>query len=117
MAQREGWRVVAEFSDENRSAYHGSRGEGLQQAKAKAEATKDGIERAVRRGEWRGSPPPEGYEIFKAIVDGEVVRKMVKRAADADKFELIWRLAEEGRSALKISLELDRRGYTTRPSR
>jgi DNA invertase Pin-like site-specific DNA recombinase len=37
LAQRERWRVAGEFSDENRSAYHGSRGEGLQRAKAQAE--------------------------------------------------------------------------------
>jgi DNA invertase Pin-like site-specific DNA recombinase len=38
MAEREGWEVVAECQDENASAYHGSRGDGLAQAKAHAEA-------------------------------------------------------------------------------
>ena len=37
MAEREGWTVAAEYSDENVSAYHGSRGDGLAAAKAHAE--------------------------------------------------------------------------------
>jgi DNA invertase Pin-like site-specific DNA recombinase len=37
MAAREGWPVVAEDQDENESAYHGSRGDGLARQKAKAE--------------------------------------------------------------------------------
>jgi len=36
MAAREGWDIVGEFSDEAFSAYHGNRGPGLAQAKAKA---------------------------------------------------------------------------------
>jgi len=33
MAEREGWTVVGEFSDEAKSAYHGNRGDGLARAK------------------------------------------------------------------------------------
>jgi DNA invertase Pin-like site-specific DNA recombinase len=37
MAECEGWTVVGEYQDENESAYHGSRGDGLARAKAHAE--------------------------------------------------------------------------------
>jgi DNA invertase Pin-like site-specific DNA recombinase len=37
LAEREGWTVVAEYSDEAASAYTGNRGDGLAQAKAHAE--------------------------------------------------------------------------------
>jgi len=36
LAAREGWEVIAEFKDEDRSAYHGNRGPGLAQAKQTA---------------------------------------------------------------------------------
>lgn len=43
LAEREGWKVVGEFSDEGFSAYSGNRGPGLEQAKAAAiEATSEG---------------------------------------------------------------------------
>ena len=38
-AEREGWEVVGEFTDEAFSAYHGNRGPGLERAKALAVAT------------------------------------------------------------------------------
>jgi DNA invertase Pin-like site-specific DNA recombinase len=37
MAEREGWTVEGEYEDEAKSAYHGSRGDGLTRAKADAE--------------------------------------------------------------------------------
>lgn len=36
LAQRQGWTIVGEFSDEAFSAWHGNRGPGLEQAKARA---------------------------------------------------------------------------------
>src|SRR4051794_4755744 len=39
MAQREGWVIAGEFSDEAFSAYSGNRGPGLEQAKALAAST------------------------------------------------------------------------------
>jgi hypothetical protein len=38
MAEREGWEIVGEFTDEGFSAYSGNRGKGLEDAKAKATA-------------------------------------------------------------------------------
>ena len=38
LAEREGYEVVADYKDEAKSAYHGSRGDGLAQAKAHAES-------------------------------------------------------------------------------
>ncbi len=37
MAQREGWTIAATYSDEGKSAYHGSRGDGLVEARDHAE--------------------------------------------------------------------------------
>jgi site-specific DNA recombinase len=37
MAEREGWEIVGEYEDEAKSAYSGSRGDGLTRAKAQAE--------------------------------------------------------------------------------
>jgi DNA invertase Pin-like site-specific DNA recombinase len=44
MAEREGWEVAGRYRDENKSAYHGSRGDGLVQARDHAQrlATEDG---------------------------------------------------------------------------
>src|SRR5438093_67566 len=39
LAEREGWEVVGEFSDEGFSAYNGNRGPDLERAKALATAT------------------------------------------------------------------------------
>jgi hypothetical protein len=41
-AELEGWTVIATHSDEAKSAYHGSRGDGLVQAREHAERLADG---------------------------------------------------------------------------
>jgi DNA invertase Pin-like site-specific DNA recombinase len=86
-------------------------------SKRKSLAVKDGIARTVKRGEWRGSAAPEGFVIKKRIVGKDTERWIEKHPDDQEKFEMVWRLAEEGRSALAISLEMDRRGWMTRPAR
>lgn len=188
-AERESWSVVAEYQDEAKSAYHGSRGDGLAKAQAHAEAlapcalivqhsdrlargdgvqaqhlvevtlwankagvtivslqdpracesildaalmgmrnnedserksqaTKSGLRRTVERGEWRGGIVPGGYEVERVVGDGgRVTRKLVKHPDDEPIYDLIWRLAEQGKSVQAISLELNRRGYMTRPVR
>ncbi len=88
---------------------------GNQESAKRSESVKKGIARTVERGEWRGSAPPEGFVIKKD--DGGTTRWIEKHPEDGEKFELIWRLDLEGRSARAISLELDRRGWMTRPSR
>jgi DNA invertase Pin-like site-specific DNA recombinase len=88
---------------------------GNQESAKRGESVKKGIARTVERGEWRGSAPPEGFVIRK---DAEGSRRWIeKHPEDAEKFDLIWRLDLEGRSAMAISLEMDRRGWMTRPSR
>jgi hypothetical protein len=42
MAELEGWTVIAGHSDEAKSAYHGSRGDGLVQVREHAERLADG---------------------------------------------------------------------------
>jgi DNA invertase Pin-like site-specific DNA recombinase len=88
---------------------------GNQESAKRSESVKKGIARTVERGEWRGSAAPEGFVIRKD--DGGETRWIEKHPEDSEKFDLIWRLDLEGRSAMAISLELDRRGWMTRPSR
>jgi DNA invertase Pin-like site-specific DNA recombinase len=90
---------------------------GNQESAKRGESVKKGIARTVERGEWRGSAAPEGFVIKKTLVGSDTVRWVEKHPEDSEKFELIWRLDLEGRSAMSISLELDRRGWMTRPSR
>ncbi len=86
-------------------------------SKRKGSSVKDGLRRTVERGEWRGSAAPEGFRTVKEVRGKDTVRWIEKHPDDREKFELIWRLDLEGRSAMAISLELDRRGWMTRPSR
>jgi DNA invertase Pin-like site-specific DNA recombinase len=193
LSEHEGWQVMCEYQDEAKSAYHGSRGDGLTRAKQHAEqlaaegyatmlvvqhsdrlargdgvqaqhlvemklwadkagvtirsiqdpracetildaalmgmrnsedssrkgaAIKDGHTRAVTRGEWKGGILPGGYEV-KRTVDGrgKVEREIVKHAEDQPFYDLIWRLAEQGISMQRISMELGLRGAMTRPLR
>ncbi len=90
---------------------------GNQESAKRGESVKKGIARTVERGEWRGSAAPEGFVIRKALEGSSTTRWIEKHPEDSEKFELIWRLDLEGRSAMAISLELDRRGWMTRPSR
>jgi DNA invertase Pin-like site-specific DNA recombinase len=85
----------------------------------KSEATKAGMRRAViERGEFRGGIVPGGYEVARTIDGrGRVTRRLVKHAEDEPAYELMWRLAEAGKSLQAISLEMSRRGYVTRPVR
>lgn len=60
----------------------------------------------------------EGYEVLRELdARGRKVCTIVKHPEDAEKFEMIFRLALEGKSRRTISLELERRGYLTRPLR
>jgi DNA invertase Pin-like site-specific DNA recombinase len=90
---------------------------GNQESSKRGESVKKGIARVVKDGEWRGSAAPEGFVIKKEIDGRNITRWIEKHPDDQEKFELIWRLDLEGRSAMAISLELDRRGWMTRPSR
>jgi DNA invertase Pin-like site-specific DNA recombinase len=193
-AGRGGWSVAGEYKDEAKSAHHGSRGPGLEEAMAHAEriapcvfivqhsdrlargdgkqarhlveivlwaikhdvqllsvqdpemlaggdmallmgtiggmrnnqdserkgkATKDGHRRAVvERGEWRGGILPAGYSIVRTVdARGKVEREIIKRADDELIYELLWQLALDNASEQHIALELNRRGYLTRPVR
>src|SRR5438105_785229 len=80
-----------------------------QDSAAKSGHVKAGVRRTVERGEWRGGNTPGGYEVLRDVDDrGRVTRRLAKHAEDAPVYDLIWRLAEEGRSAQAISLELGR---------
>jgi DNA invertase Pin-like site-specific DNA recombinase len=198
LAEDEGHPVAAEYQDEAKSAYHGSRGDGLARARAHAEriaadkgacvlivqhsdrlargdgkqakhllhyalwavehgitirskqdpgtfeldneyglvmaalggtrnnvdstrkssSIKDGYRRTVERGEWRGGILPGGYEVVREVDErGKVKRWITKHAEDEPHYDLIWRLAEQGASMQRISLELGRAGALTRPVR
>lgn|GEM_PF-3125415 len=99
-------------------------------SKRKGEATKAGHLREVERGRWRGGTLTEGYEVrYEVDSKGRPVYedgpggkpvpivRVEKDEATREIFELIWKLAEEGRSPQAISLELDRRGCRTAPNR
>ncbi len=85
----------------------------------KAKATKDGQHRTVERGEWRGGILPAGYDVLYEHDDrGRIAgRTIVYHGEDRETYALIWRLALSGASEQKIGLELNRRGYMTRPVR
>ncbi len=84
----------------------------------KSKAVKAGLRRAVERGEWRGGIVPGGYAVEREIgASGKVSRRIVKHPEDEPIYELLWKLATEGKSVQAISLELGRRGYVTRPLR
>jgi DNA invertase Pin-like site-specific DNA recombinase len=188
-AEREGWSVVAEYKDEAKSAYHGSRGAGLEEAQAHAEriapcvlivqhsdrlargdgvkgqhlvevalwaikasvkihsiqdpracetildaalmgmrnnedserkgkATAAGHQRTVERGAWRGGILPAGYDIVRTVdARGKVEREVITHADDEPIYVLLWQLALDNASEQHIALELNRRGYLTRPVR
>ena len=88
-------------------------------SKRKSEATKAGMRRAVLdRGEFRGGIILGGYEVQRTVDGrGRVTRRLVKHKDDEPAYELLWRLAESGKSLQAISLEMSRRGYVTRPVR
>jgi DNA invertase Pin-like site-specific DNA recombinase len=83
----------------------------------KSKATKDGLRRVAERGTWRGGIVPGGYEPrYEHDAQGKVTkRSLVKHAEDREAYELLWKLAAEGRSVQTISLEMNKRGYKTRP--
>jgi DNA invertase Pin-like site-specific DNA recombinase len=88
-----------------------------QDSAAKSAHTKRGLRAAVERGGWRGGTVPEGYEVLRELdARGRKMCTVVK-GDDAEKFELLWAMALDGKSALAISLEFDRRGYVTRAAR
>jgi site-specific DNA recombinase len=189
LCEADGYPVVGEYQDENKSAYKGSRGDGLLKAMEHAEriapcvlvvqhsdrlargdsrggkgahllkyvlwaremgvtlrscqdddlddvlraaisgerntedssrkekATKAGLKRTAERGEWRGGIVPGGYEVqYDHDAQGKVIgRRLVKHAEDHAAYDLLWSLAVAGRSVQAISLEMNRRGYKTRP--
>ena len=104
------------FQDLATAANQGERN--TEDSRRKSESTKDGLRRAVERGEWRGGTVSEGYEVVREVDEhGRKVCTIVKHPEDAEIFELLWGLAREDKSQLAISLELSRRGYRTRPLR
>lgn len=88
-------------------------------SKRKAQATAAGQQRTVERGEWRGGILPGGYSVrYEHDGQGRITTRSVKyHDEDHEIYKLIWRLALEGASEQKISLELNRRGAMTRPVR
>jgi hypothetical protein len=88
-------------------------------SRKKGEDVGDGQEGCVvERGQWRGGILPGGYEAHRSFGEkGEVLRKIVKHPEDELHYDMIWRLAEQGASMQRISLELGRAGAMTRPVR
>jgi hypothetical protein len=61
---------------------------------------------------------PVGYEAKHEHRGGKLMRRwLVKRPEDEWILDLIWRMAEAGKSAPAMGLELGRRGAMTRPRR
>jgi DNA invertase Pin-like site-specific DNA recombinase len=85
----------------------------------KSQAVKAGLRRTVEKGEWRGGTAPCGYKVVREFDDrGRMKsRELVKHPEDVDALTLLWQLASEGASVQRIELELNRRGYLTRPMR
>jgi DNA invertase Pin-like site-specific DNA recombinase len=87
-------------------------------SKRKAKATADGHKRTVRDGAWRGGIIPAGYDVVRSVDErGRVEREIIKHAADEPIYALLWQLALDDASEQHIALELNRRGYLTRPVR
>jgi DNA invertase Pin-like site-specific DNA recombinase len=87
-------------------------------SKRKGDATADGHKRTVRDGAWRGGILPAGYEVRRSIdARGRIEREVVKHPEDEPVYALLWQLALDDASEQHIALELNRRGYRTRPVR
>lgn len=88
-----------------------------QDSARKSKSTKGGLRKLAEEGKWRGGIVPGGYDAeYQHDGKGKVIdRKLVKHTEDRAAYELLWKLAEEGRSVQAISLEMNRRGYKTRP--
>jgi Recombinase zinc beta ribbon domain/Resolvase, N terminal domain/Recombinase len=73
----------------------------------------------TQRHQWRGGILPGGYEPkYEHGPNGKLVRRwLVKHTEDEPHYDLIWRMAEQGASMQRISLELGRAGALTRPVR
>lgn len=104
-----------DLDDILRAAISGERN--TEDSSRKEQATKAGLKRVAERGEWRGGIVPGGYEPkYDHDATGKVTgRRLVKHAEDREAYELLWKLAAEGRSVQTISLEMNRRGHKTRP--
>jgi DNA invertase Pin-like site-specific DNA recombinase len=87
-------------------------------SKRKGAATASGHKRTVERGAWRGGILPAGYDIVRTVdARGTVEREVIRHADDEPIYELLWQLALDNASEQHIALELNRRGYLTRPVR
>lgn len=75
-----------------------------------------GLHGKALRGEWVGGIPSDGYRVLRTVeTDG---RTTARPDVDPDRraiYDLLWALAVKGYSAEAIQVELDRRGYRTRP--
>jgi hypothetical protein len=82
----------------------------------KAAAVASGMRRAADRGEPPGGIVPDGYRVLRDVDErGRVSRRWVKDPDRFEIYELQFALALAGHSDREIVLELDRRGYRTKP--